>query len=145
MEHWNRTGKIKALLLTLFSLPNLIVPIGANPQQGLLISILMPLIFGSFAILLISKFNKSVFNREITKPNWNDNPLKLKNPETFFQFGAFFFLTLGLSMLVGTAVKFQSFNLFGLSLISFGIGILIGINLTLRWLNKGKQTGANNI
>ncbi len=60
MKDWNRTGKIKAILLVVFSLPNLIAPIGANPQQGLLVSILIPLIFGSIAIPLISKFNNAL-------------------------------------------------------------------------------------
>lgn len=145
MKHWNRTGKIKAFLLAIFSLPNLVAPIGANPQYGFLVAILMPLIFGSIAIPVISKFNQFLFQREIVKPDWNNNPLKLKKPLTFFQFAAFFFLTVGLSMLIGTAVKYQSFNLFGLTVVSFGIGILIGISLTLKLANKGEQTGANNI
>ena len=97
MKDWNRIGKIKAILLALFCLPNLILPIGANPQQGLFVSILMPLIFGSVAIPLISKFNSSILGREIIKPKWNDNPLTLKRPLTFFHFGAFFFLSIGLS------------------------------------------------
>lgn len=136
MKDWNKTGKIKAILLALLCLPNLILPIGANPQQGVIVSILMPLIFGSFAIPLISKFNSSLLGKEIIKPKWNDNPLTLKKPLAFFHFGAFFFLTIGFSMVVGTAMKFQLFSVFGLTSVSFGIGILIGINLTLKWFNK---------
>jgi hypothetical protein len=138
MKDWNRTGKIKAILLVVFSLPNLIAPIGVNPQQGLLVSILMPLIFGSIAIPLISKFNSALLGREIVKPHWNDNPLTLKRPLSFFQFGAFFFLAVGLSMVIGTAIKFQILNQFGLTSVFFGIGIMIGITLTLKWINKNE-------
>lgn len=136
MKDWNKTGKIKAILLVVLSLPNVIAPIGVNPQQGLLVAVLMPLIFGSIAIPLISKFNSALLDREIVKPHWNDNPLKLKKPLSFFHFGAFFFLAVGLGMIVGTAIKFQNLSQFGLTSLFFGIGILIGIALSLKWVNK---------
>tara|TARA_R110002124_G_scaffold287317_1_gene472645 strand:- start:1235 stop:1660 length:426 start_codon:yes stop_codon:yes gene_type:complete len=136
MKEWNRTGKIKAILLVVFSFPNLIAPIGVNPQQGLLVSILMPLIFGSIAIPLIYKSNSALLGREIAKPHWNDNPLALKRPFSFFHFGAFFFLAVGLSMVIGTAIKFQILSQYGLTSLFFGIGIMIGIALTLMWINK---------
>ncbi len=136
MKDWNRTGKIKAILLAVFSVLNLISPFGVEPQQGLFASILMPLIFGSIAIPIISKLNQAIFGREIGQPHWNDNPLTLKKPLSFFHFGAFLFLSVGLSMVAGTAIKFQTLNLFGLTAVSFGIGILVGIILTLKWLRK---------
>lgn len=95
--------------------------------------ILMPLIFGSIAIPLITKFNAGL-GREIVKPTWNDNPLTLKRPLSFFHFGSFFLITVGLSILLGTAIKFHTLNFFGLTAISFGLGILIGIGLTLKWI-----------
>jgi hypothetical protein len=132
MKNWNRIGKIKAIILGLLALPNLLMPIGATGEQGLFM-ILMPLIFGSIAIPLIAKFNGAFLGREIIKPTWNDNPLTIKRPLSFFHFGAFFFITVGLSILLGTAIKFQTFSFFGLTAISFGLGILIGICLTLKW------------
>jgi hypothetical protein len=131
MKKWNKTGKIKAVILGLLALPNLFMPIGATGEQGL-VMILMPLIFGSIAIPLIAKFNGVVPGREIIKPTWNDNPLTLKRPLSFYHFGAFFFLAVGLSMLLGAAIKFQTLSFFGLTAISFGLGILIGIWLTLK-------------
>ena len=136
MKAWNRIGKIKAILLVVFSLPDLIAPIGANPQQGLLVSILMPLIFGSIAIPLISKLNSAFLGREIAKPHWNDNPLILKSPLSFFHFGAFFFLAVGLSVVIGTAIEFEILSQFGLTSVFCGIGIMVGIALTLKWINK---------
>ena len=132
MTNWNRTGKVKAVILGLLALPNLFMPIDVTGQQGIGM-ILMPLIFGSIAIPLIAKFNGAIPGREIIKPSWNDNPLKLKRPLSFFHFGSFFFLTVGLSMVLGKAIQFQTFNFYGLTLISFGLGILTGIWLTLKW------------
>jgi hypothetical protein len=134
MKDWNKTGKIKALILGLLALPNLLMPIAQQGQEGFAM-IIMPLIFGSFAIPLIAKFNGAIFGRGLTKPTWNDNPLTLKRPLSFFHFGSFFFLTVGLSILIGTGIKFQTLSYLGLTSISFGTGILIGIWLTLKWTN----------
>ncbi len=76
MKNWDRTGKIKAIILGILALPNLLMPIGATGQQGLAM-ILMPLIFGSISIPLIARFNAGL-GREIIKPTWNDNPLTMK-------------------------------------------------------------------
>ena len=137
MKKWNKTGKIKAIILGLLFLPNLLAPIGAQ-SKGLpiVMAVLMPLIFGSIAIPFIAKINAAIFGQVIAKPNWNDNPLTLTRPLTFFHFGAYFCLTAGLSMLIGTGIKFQTFSNFGLTSVSFGLGILIGIWLTLKWTKK---------
>ena len=94
------------------------MPIGATGQKGFAM-ILMPLIFGSIAIPLLAKFNGAVLKREIKEPAWNDNPLTLKRSLSFFHFSSFFFLTVGLSILVGTGMKFQTLRFLALSAISF--------------------------
>jgi hypothetical protein len=104
-----------------------------NLEQEGFAMIFMPLFFGSIAIPLIANFNEVIFGRELAKPTWNDNPLTLKRPLSFFHFGSFFFLTVGLSILFGTGIKFQTLSYLGLTSISFELGILIGIWLTLRW------------
>jgi hypothetical protein len=131
MKNWNKTGKIKAVILGILALPNLFMPIGVTGQQGL-VMILMSLIFGSIATPLIAKFNGVVLGREIIKPTWNDNPFYMKRPLSIFHFGSFFFLTVGLSLILGTVIKFQSLSYFGLTSMSFGLGMLIGIWLTLK-------------
>ena len=90
-------------------------------------------ILGSFSIPLLAKFNSMIPGKEIARPDWNDNPLIRNRPLSYYQFAAIFFLTIGLSMLIGTAIKLQTFNQFALVSISFGVGILIGISLTLKW------------
>ncbi len=134
MKDWNKTGKIKAIILGVLFLPNIIKPIGAQPDFGFAM-IVMPLIFGIIAIPFIAKINAAIFGQIIERPAWNDNPLTFKKPLSFFHFGAFFFLTTGLSMIIGTLMKFQQLNQFGLTAISFGVGILLGIQLLLK-INK---------
>lgn len=131
MKNWNKTGRIKAIILGILAFPNLFMPGVSQRQEGFLM-ILMPLIFGIFVIPLIAKFNEIVFRRELIKPTWNDNPLALKRPLSFFHFCSFFFLVAGLSMAIGTGLKFQTLSFMGLTAISFGFGILIGIRLTLK-------------
>lgn len=131
MKNWNRTGKIKALILGLLFLPNLIAPI--PPMEGIsAATMFMPLLFGAILIPFLSKVNAAIFGQVLEKPAWNDNPLHLNKPLRFFHFAAFFFLTTGLSMIIGTLIKYQAFNRFGLSAISFGLGTLIGIWILVR-------------
>jgi len=130
MKNWNRTGKIKAIILALVAIPNLIAPVEVHEGPGM---IYMPFLFGCFAIPLIIKFNGTFLKREIIKPTWNDNPLTLKRPLAFFHFAAFFFMAVGLSMVLGTVIKFQTLSFMGLTSISFGLGILIGIEISLKW------------
>lgn len=129
MNNWNKTGKIKAAILVLCALPNLFLPIETKPQLPAL-AILVPLIFGIVATPLITRAARG---REIIKPNWNDNPLKLKRPLSFFHFGAHFFIVIGLSVLISSGIKHKILSEYGLISLFYGLGILVGIQLTLYW------------
>ena len=135
MTHWNKTGKIKAIILVIIFIPNLIIGSPVAPNFGISL-LITPLIFGAFAIPLIARINTSIGLGKIEKPNWNDNPLKHSRPLVFFQYGAWFMLITGTSMLIGSAIKFQIFQTFGMASIMFGTGMLLGIRLTLKWFDK---------
>ena len=132
IKKWNKIGKIKAIILGILALPNLLLPINGHEYHELT-TIFMPFIFACIAIPLIILFNKIVLGQEIKRPNWNDNPLALKYPLSFFHFGAFFFIIIGFSILIGTGIKFQTINNIGLSSILFGFGILMGNLIVLKW------------
>ncbi len=139
MKNWNRTGKIKAIILAVLCIPNLIYPPQGGMGEGLGFVLIMPLVFGAFAIPLISKFNQGVFGQELTPPHWNENPLRFSKPTVFWQFGGFFFLSNGFAMILGTLIQNLQINRFGLLAVSFGLGILIGVELTLRWNRKSSE------
>jgi hypothetical protein len=134
-KNWNRTGKIKALILGVLFLPNIVWPINSSTDSSITSS-LFPLIFGVIAIPLVVKINSFIFGLKIEKPTWNHNPLHLLKPLLFFHFMAVFFISTGISIIIGTLWKYQAFNQFGLSGIFFGIGILLGIELTLKITRK---------
>jgi hypothetical protein len=135
MKNWNRTGKIKAVILGLLFLPNIIMPNEPYMMSLRLHMILGPLIFGLLAIPLISKMNSIIFGQVIARPHWNESPITMKKPLTFFHFAAYFMLVVGLSVILGTLVKYHELNSMGFLAISFGVGIIGGIFLTLK-LNK---------
>ena len=134
MKNWNKTGKIKAVILAILCIPNLIISTPVVPNFGV-VQFIMPLLFGSFALPLIIKINSSLsfISQTIEKPNWNDNPLTFKRPLTFYQFGGWFMIAIGTSMIIGTAIRHHVFHTFGFTAVMFGVGILIGLKLTLRW------------
>lgn len=139
MKDWNRIGWTKSIILGILFLPNLIKPIEAKLDFSFTM-VIMPVLFGAIAIPLIAKVNAAIFGQIIERPAWNDNPLVLKKPLRFFHFGAFFFLTTGLSMIVGTLVKFHQLNQFGLTTILFGFGILLGIRLLVKKIKQLDST-----
>lgn len=135
MKKLNITGKIKMIILGILLIPNLIFPSPSGPELGIG-SLIIPLIFGTLVIPILSKINSAIFGQIIEQPNWNDNPLNLMRPLRFFQFMSGFFLVTGTSMVIGTAIKFQSLNNFGFSSIFFGLGFFFGIKLSVKWFGK---------
>jgi hypothetical protein len=124
---WNTTGKIKAIVIGLLAVMSLFNPLRVN---GRLETALAPFIIGIIMIPLIAKFNQFFLNKEIVKPIWNDNPFVMKRPLIMFHTFSIFFLVSGLSMVIGTGVKYQELNVLGLTAISFGLGMILGIRLT---------------
>ena len=133
-KNWNRTGRIKAIALILLMLPNLLRPMPLDLKMET-VAIIAPFLFGCIAIPLIARFNAAI-GKEIRRPAWNDNPLTLKYPLSFFHFGAAFFISIGISMFLGTLIRYFSFNIFGLVSILYGAGMLVGIHISLRWMLK---------
>lgn len=135
MKNWNKTGKIKAIILAILFFPNLIVASPVHLNLGLL-QFIIPLLFGAFALPLIIKLNAIFGVIKIEKPSWNENPINLNHPLVFFQFATWLILTNGISMIIGAALIHHTFHAFGLLAIMFGIGTLIGIRLTIKWFGK---------
>lgn len=134
MKDWNKTGKIKAIILVIIFGLNIIAPM--KPQHNFsYILLIAPFLFGVIGVPVITKINASIFGHDVKKPTWNDNPCKSKNPLSFSNFSAFFFLAVGLGMAIGTATKFLQVSFLGLITVSFSIGTLIGNQLLLK-INK---------
>lgn len=135
MQQLSKAGKIKVLLLALASLPILVKPIGVKVDLGIK-TLVFAFLFGAIAIPVVSKLNAFISGKPIEKPNWNDQILSVKKPLNFFQFGAIFMLVVGSSLVLGSWMKCQFLNQFGLTAILFGFGILLGIQLAVRIASK---------
>ena len=91
----------------------------------------MRLIFASVVVPLIAKLNVAL-GAEIARSSWNDSLPPFRRPLSFF-ISRMLFLSVGLGMVMGTAIKFQTLDSIGISAFFFGAGILVGIWLTLKW------------
>lgn len=141
MKNWNRTAKIKAIILGILFLPNILAPPLAVPKINISQYLILP-IFMSLAIPFIVKINSVIFKSKIELPSWNDNPLKMFSyPLRFFHFGAWFFMVIGTSAIIGTGLVHHKFQTFGLVSVLIGVGLILGIHLSVRWIkpkyNKG--------
>lgn len=138
MKYLNTNGKVKVVILIILFLLNILIPMKPQPNFGLAI-ILIPLIFGVFAIPLVIKVHSVIFGQVIERPLWNDFSFNLKRPFRFFHFLAFALLTIGLSICIGTTIKYQALNQYGFTTFSSGIGILLGIEILLKIIDKDQD------
>lgn len=130
IKNWNRTGITKAIIILLIALGNILTPIKGQGASHLAM-ILVPYFFGCLGIPLVVIVNIGLSGKKTKKPSWNNNPLK--HPIDFFHFCAILFSTIGLSMLIGTGIRFQSINYLGLPPFFLGIGTIVGIFIILKW------------
>jgi intracellular septation protein A len=139
MKNWNTVGIIKAAVLLLVALFNMFMPIKGFSHNALVMSIVV-FVFGCLTPPILTRINASTLHWEIKKPNWNENPLNLKQPLNFFQFAAYFFIIAGVSATIGTGIKFKELNNLGLISVVLGIGILIGVFFTWKRTQKKEET-----
>ncbi len=133
----NTIGKIKSGLILIGGLGNLYISASTNEKQEPLGAFtFMPILFFGIALPLILKFNSFFYDVNISKPAWNDNPFNRNSPLISFDFGGTLFLTAGICQLVGRIIGYMSIDLSSLFLINAGIGVYLGIFLSLKWLNN---------
>ncbi|WP_420583333.1 hypothetical protein [Reichenbachiella sp.] len=132
MKNWNNTGKVKATILFILAIINLFNPIESplNFSFMLLIQAVITILFAAFMVPIAIKINKVIFGLNSETPNWNHSILSFKRALSGWQFMAYFFISTGVSMILGALIHYQTFNAIGIVAISFGTGILWGIKRT---------------
>jgi len=152
IKNWNKTGKIKSLLIITFSLLSLtILSFNENRELRNEFYIGISCLLFLFIIIffpLVTKF-WSLFGFNFKKPNWNENPLSLNFSKSliFHQFMAYLFLTKGIITIIYVGIFHQQFDGASVLLFIVGISSIIGIKLSLIWLKKGenKKTVSNTV
>ena len=139
MKNWNRTGKVKALIILMISLISLTVfdydeniELRNDFYLGTrIITFLLALLF----FPLVTKF-WSLLGVKFKKPNWNKNPISLNFPNSLnlHYFIAFLIISSGFLKTIFIAIKFQELYGEGILFLVTGIGIIIGLRLSVAWL-----------
>ena len=152
MKHWNKIGKIKSLvilILCILSLMLLDFNEKTESKNDFYIGItILTFLFVILFFPLITKF-WSLLGFKFEKPNWNENPIALKFSKSlnFFQFIAFWFISSGFISALFVGVFNHQFDGESTHLFFTGISLLIGIKMSLKWLNKngdGKEKTVTN-
>ncbi len=136
MEKWNFIGYGKIGFIALFALINYLGPIYYEQldSQTLLTSTLVPYLGWTIIGTLITLVVTKLFNGTITKPNWSDNPFRLKEPLILLQFVGIGTIIFGLANMLGVLIKYTDIGLFGLQNIFGGLGVLTSIKVSERLL-----------
>ncbi|WP_242133002.1 hypothetical protein [Aestuariivivens marinum] len=154
MKNWNKIGKIKSLVILILCVLSLILVDfngKAESKNDFYIGIIiLTFLFIVLFLPLITKF-WSLLGFKFEKPNWNENPITFKFSKSlnFFQFMAFWFISSGFINVLLIGIFSQKFDGESAHLFFAGISLLIGIKLSLKWLNKSRngkeKTVANNV
>ena len=136
MKNWDRIGKVKAIIIGIAVLVNLFMPFKPIEEIDFMFTILWPLISVITLFVVVRIINAKFFKRRLNKSVWNDNPLYDSN--AMAEFFAYFLIAIGISMIVGAGIKFQSFNNIGATVAVVGLGILIGNFLIFKIFSKKK-------
>ena len=154
MKSWNKIGKMKSIAIFVISIFPLFFS-GYNKNKELLdnsylVISIMIFVFATLFLPLITKF-WNLLGIEIKKPNWNENPISFNFSKglNFFQFCGYWFTTSGFLKVLFVGIFYQKLDSEGVILFVYGISILFGIKLSIKWLNKGgkktKKTVANTV
>ena len=154
MKNWNTIGKIKSLVILMLCIISLTLADFNNKmdsQNDFHIGIIiLTFLFIVLFLPLITKF-WSLLGFKFEKPNWNENPITFKFSKSlnFFQFMAFWFISSGFINALLVGIFNQQFDRESTNLFFSGIGLLVGIKVSLKWLSKsgnGKEkTLINNV
>lgn len=141
MKNWNKIGKIKGLVIFILCIISLLL-LNFNEETEskndfYILNTILTFLFLVPFLPLITKF-WSLFGFKFEKPNWNENPItfKLSKCLNFFQFLAFWFLSSGFINVLVVGVFKHTFDAESGNLLVAGMSLLIGIKLSLKWLNK---------
>ena len=144
VDQWNKMGRIKSSIILISSLFPLFLFNLDNGAELINSSVLgISVIFFISIILFLTLVTKfwSLFGIEFKKPNWNESPISLNFSKSlnFFQFIGYWFITSGITKIIFIGVFYQILERESVLLFFYGISLLVGIKLSLKWLNKSKN------
>ena len=122
----------KTIFIIISGIPNLIVPIGSDVKITDKRILILPVLVMLILLPLFAEFlNGKTFN--FRKPDWHDSPFNMKFTLSVFQFYGYVFLVYGLSLVIGTYIKFQQPNFIGILSVLLGIGTFSAIKFVIEF------------
>jgi len=134
MKNWNRIGKIKAIIIGVAGLYNLFMPFKFPIAKDITSTFIFPSITAIVLPVILILINPKNYKRTFSKPTWNDNLFLDSMAQA--QFFAYFFSTVGICMIISSAIEFHVLNNVGVISFFVGLGIFISIFLTLKISKK---------
>ena len=129
---------LKTIFVIISGIPNLIAPIGTEIRITDKRILFFPVLVMLILLPYIAEFlNGNTFN--FRKPDWQDSPFNKNFPLSVFQFYAYLFLVYGLSMVIGTYIKFQQPNFIGILSVLLSIGTFSAIKFVIEFKKDSKR------
>jgi hypothetical protein len=127
------TGLIKFLIIGINATLIFVLPWPSEPE-GLLTSPILPFVF---MIALIPSYYLLLRKEKMERlkwPNWNSNLFNPKGDTALenVDFFGILFTIIGLSMIISNKMNYDEISKIGLTSISFGLGVLLGLLLTVK-------------
>ena len=136
------TGLIKLLIIVVNVILIFVLPWPSEPE-GLLTSPILPFVLMTGFIPAYYVFMRKEKKERLKWPSWNTNLFNPKGDTAFgnIDFFGTLFAVIGLSMIVSNRVNYDELSKVGMTSVSFGLGILSGLLLTIK---LGQRSKAND-
>ncbi len=127
----------KTFFVIISGIPNLIAPIGTDIKITDKRILILPVLV---MLILLPFFTEFLHGKKINfrKPDWHDSPFNQNFPLSVFQFYGYFFLVYGLSMIIGTYLKFHQPNFIGILSVLLSIGTFSAIKFVIEFKKDSK-------
>ncbi|HEY3402459.1 MAG TPA: hypothetical protein VGK59_03670 [Ohtaekwangia sp.] len=135
------TGLIKFLIIVVNATLIFVLPWPSEPE-GLLTSPILPFVLMTGLIPGYYVFMRKEKKERLKWPNWNTNLFNPKGDTALgnIDFFGTLFAVIGLSMIVSNKVNYDELSKVGMTSVSFGLGILSGLLLTIKFGQRSKTS-----
>lgn len=127
------TGLIKLLIIGINATLMFVLPWPSEPD-GLLTSPILPFVIMTGLIPGYYLFLRKEKKERLKWPNWNTNLFNPKGDTALgnVDFFGTLFAIIGLSMIISNKMNYDEISKIGVTSVSFGLGILFGLLLTIK-------------
>lgn len=120
-----RVALIKSLVILVIAMGLIFIPIGVYPASITIIVCVLSFCFSLFIPHRV-RWGSLYDDLDLSKPKWEE-PISDKKPLSIVQFIVVLFLACGFANLFAGIIKNHGINITGITMISIGIGVRLGM------------------